>query len=69
MILSTIIQYAMEPKFDSFTKMFFLNYNDTVLYKNNIDLLGSIPDAINVAAVIKESFLIFFYYYKISWSI
>ena len=44
----------MEPKFDSFTKMFFLNYNDTVLYKNNIDLLGSIPDAINVAAVIKE---------------
>ena len=69
MILSTIIQYAMEPNFNSFTKMFFLNYNDTVLYKNNIDLLGSIPDAINVAAVIKESFLIFFYYYKISWSI
>lgn len=56
----------MEPNFNSFTKMFFLNYNDTVLYKNNIDLLGSIPDAINVAAVIKESFLIFFYYYKIS---
>ncbi len=56
----------MEPKFDSFTKMFFLNYNDTVLYKNNMDFLGSIPDAINVAAVIKESFLIFFYYYKIS---